>query len=318
MANITITTFNVENLFNRYAALDQPWDGRSYEKFVQAIGLVSIASRQGDLVSYAITEIQRNNTARAILDSAPDILAVQEVENLYTLRLFNDTYLDDYFDRMILIDGNDPRGIDVGLLVRKGFKGEIVDIRTHVDEASGGSVGRGSNAFGYLATKAVFSRDCLEVDVVVNKKTLTLLVNHFKAQDGSASSVKRRKKQAQRVAELATLAAKAKKLPIVLGDLNVDTAAKDGSLDPLCKDLKDLLPDPFPAGTWTHYYASGKKISRLDYILPHKDLPVISTKIVRMGLTTKAKQYAGPRYPTVGQEHTEASDHCPVSVVLDV
>jgi hypothetical protein len=37
MANITVTTFNVENLFTRYAALNQPWDGRSYEKFVQAI-----------------------------------------------------------------------------------------------------------------------------------------------------------------------------------------------------------------------------------------------------------------------------------------
>src|SRR5438552_17848164 len=117
---LAITTFNVENLFNRYAALDEPWQDRRYETFVQAVGLVSIASRAGDLVQYATTEIQRNNTAHAILDAAPDILAVQEIENIYTLRIFNDTYLDNYFDRIISIDGNDPRGIDVGLMVRKG------------------------------------------------------------------------------------------------------------------------------------------------------------------------------------------------------
>lgn len=317
MKTINITTFNVENLFNRYAALDTPWSGRSYEKFVQAMGLVSIASREGDLVSYAVTEIQRNNTAQAILDSKPDVLAMQEVENLYTLRLFNETYLDDYFDRMILIDGNDPRGIDVGLLVRKDFEGAITGVRTHVDEAEKGSVGRGSNGFGYLASGAVFSRDCLEVDVAYAGKTLTFLVNHLKAQDGSESSVKRRKKQAARVAEIAKANADAGRLPVVLGDLNVDTVQKDGSLDALFKP-GGVLKDPFPAGTWTHYYASGKKVSRLDYILPHKSLKVVDTKIIRQGLTTKAKQYSGPRYPTVGQEHTEASDHCPTSVVIEL
>lgn len=319
---LTLTTFNVENLFNRYRLLDEPWQGRDYEKMVQAIGLASIASRAGDLVSYATTEIQRNNTAQAILDSQPDVLAVQEVENLYTLRLFNAQYLDHYFDRMILVDGNDPRGIDVGVLLRAGFKGEVSAVRTHVDEPLDPKqiVKRGLNALGYMASGALFSRDCLEVDLTFNDRTLTLLVNHFKAQDGTASSVKRRKVQAQRVADVAAELAKpaVNKLPIVLGDLNVDSAKKDGSLDPLLKDLKTLLPDPFPAGTWTHYYASDKKVSRLDYILPHKDLKATATKIVRQGLSTKCKQYTGPRYPTVGQEHTEASDHCPTTVVLEV
>jgi hypothetical protein len=130
VANVRITTFNVENLFNRYALLDEPWENRDNEKLVMAVGLVSVASRAGDLVSYSTTEIQRNNTAQAILDAKPDILAVQEVENLYTLRNFNEQYLDNYFDRMVLIDGNDPRGIDVGLLLREGFEGRIVAMRS--------------------------------------------------------------------------------------------------------------------------------------------------------------------------------------------
>jgi len=318
---VTITTFNVENLFNRYRLLDEPWEGRKYEKMVQAIGLVSIASREGDLVSYSTTEIQRNNTAQAVLDSAPDILAVQEVENLYTLRLFNADYLDDYFDRMILVDGNDPRGIDVGLMLRDGFPGRITGVRTHIDEPLDPAkpVKRGSNGFGYLAYGAVFSRDCLEVDVEVNGKVLTLLVNHFKAQDGEASSVQRRKKQAARVKDLAAAAQEPNRFPIVLGDLNVDHhRVKDGSLDPLLKN-NAVLADPFPKEEWTHYYASGKKVSRLDYILPDKRLAVAGKQIVRKGLTTKARKfYDGERYPTVGQEHTEASDHCPTSVTLEV
>jgi endonuclease/exonuclease/phosphatase family metal-dependent hydrolase len=319
---LRITTFNLENLFNRYALLDEPWENRTYEKLIQAVGLVSIASRAGDLVPYVISEIQRNNTAQAVLDSAPDILAVQEIENLYTLRIFNQTFLDQYFDRMIAIDGNDPRGIDVGLMIRKGLKVDISNIRTHIDEPEKGkSIKR--TAFlnlGYMVTGAVFSRDCLEVDLVVNGKVVTLLVNHFKAQDGSASSVKRRTAQANRVAQLTKDAADAGKLPIVLGDLNVDPKT-DNSLDGLLKS--NVLKDPFKtmlaaSEQWTHYYVPAKKVSRLDYVLPHKNIQVDSVEVLRKGLTTKAKQYTGPRYPTIGPEHTEASDHCPTTVVVDI
>ncbi|HEU0048428.1 MAG TPA: endonuclease/exonuclease/phosphatase family protein [Nitrososphaera sp.] len=316
---LAITTFNVENLFNRYAALDEPWQDRRYETFVQAVGLVSIASRAGDLVQYATTDIQRNNTAHAILDAAPDILAVQEIENIYTLRIFNDTYLDNYFDRILSIDGNDPRGIDVGLMVRRGAAVQILGIRTHVDEAvhTNEAVRHGTaRNFGYLATKAIFSRDCLEVDVTVGTKVLTFLVNHFKAQDGTAASTKRRTQQAERVAQFVQSAVDNHRLPMVLGDLNVDPET-DESLASLLQNAH--LQDPFPPDTWTHYYIPQKKTSRLDYnILPHKSLNVLSTDIGRKGLTTKAQIYTGPRYATVGQEHTEASDHCPTSVVLDL
>ena len=318
--DITITTFNVENLFNRYAMLDEPWEGRNYEQVVMAVGLVSVGDRQGALVSYETTHIQRNNTAMAILDAAPDILAVQEVENIYTLRNFNSEYLDDYFDRILLIDGNDPRGIDVGLLLRKGLKVEVADIRTHVDEPldKKAVTRRAARDFGYMATGALFSRDCLEVDVRAGGETLTLLVNHLKAQDGKANSVKRRKTQAARVEQLAKQAADAGKKPIVLGDLNV-APETDGSLEPLLKSkvLQNVKPAD-ACGEWTHFYRAKKEYARLDYILPHKSLNVVGTNIMRKGLTTIAKQYAGDRYPTIGPQHTEASDHCPVSAKIAV
>jgi hypothetical protein len=59
-------------------------------------------------------------------------------------------------------------------------------------------------------------------------------------------------------------------------------------------------------------------VSRLDGIFADKTLNAGPVAIVRNGLTTKCKQSAGDRFPTIGPEHTEASDHCVVVVPFDV
>jgi hypothetical protein len=43
-----------------------------------------------------------------------------------------------------------------------------------------------------------------------------------------------------------------------------------------------------------------------------------AAEVVRSGLTTKCKQHPGPRFPTIGPEHSEASDHIPLVVTIDV
>lgn len=317
---VTITTFNVENLFNRFEFLNKPWEQRDDNWIAQALDLAGWGSGSGQLRPYEISVIQRNNTAQAILDAAPDILAVQEIEDLHTLRNFNASFLDDYFDQMISIEGNDRRGIDVGLMIRKGFTAEILNLRTHADESING--GRVRRHMGYITPEPIFSRDCLEIEIQINKRTLTLLINHFKAQDKRTpnANVTKRRRQAERVAKIAAAVEQSGKLPIVLGDLNVDprhpVIPGDDSLASLL--ALESLKDPFPEDTWTHYYVPAKSVSRLDYVLPHRDLKVVETKIVRHGLTTKCRQYQGPRYPTIGAELTEASDHCPASVVLDI
>lgn len=332
---LKITTFNVENMFNRVAMLDTPWENRNYERLVAAMDIASVASRRGDLVSYETTLVQRNNTAQAILDVTPDILVLNEIEDLYTVRNFNSLFLGDYFDRMISFEGNDGRGIDVALCIKAGLAVDVVAVRTHADEPMSDSpnkrVVRRVNPDDpsqppYIVTGAIFSRDCLEVDVRVGGdggKVLTFLVNHLKSQDNTAASKTLRAAQAKRVAELATKAREGKKLPIVIGDLNTDPTRTptDTSLEALLKHA--ALVDPWKNVAqderWSHFYAYEKSVSRLDYILVDKDLTTSAPEFFRKGLSTLAREfYAGERYPTIGPANTEASDHCPTSVTIDV
>jgi predicted extracellular nuclease len=330
MARLRITTFNCENLFGRYRILDKPPANPDnvthYDELLQIPEVVTFEpGRQGRIKPAKISEEQRTNTANAILEANPDLLAVAEVENLMTLRLFNSKYMKNAFDRILLISGNDARGINVGLLVRKGFNAGVVEIRTHVDDAVGGGYLDKSNRLDpKVAGEAVFSRDCLEVDVQVEQTLLTLLVNHFKAQDNHPASATRRLGQASRVAALATQAQNDGKFPIVMGDLNIDVKQTnyDQSLDPLV--TLPTLHDPFAQlpdnERWTHYFSSKSEVSRLDYILLDDRLAprVQATEIFRKGLTRKCKQYGGPRLDSMKNNDLEASDHCSTSVVLDL
>jgi endonuclease/exonuclease/phosphatase family metal-dependent hydrolase len=322
---LNLTTFNLENLFSRYTLLDDP--GARNEAHVQLVGVTSI-DYSGRPLPEALTLLQRNNTARAILDSKPDILAVQEVENLWTLRCFNDEYLGGYFDRMILCEGNDGRGIDVALCVRFGCDVKIEGVRSHVDDLNPADetatrVNRyyNSSTNEITVNHALFSRDCLEVDIDAGGTRLTFLVNHFKSQDGTKKSDALRKAQAGRVASLVGEVQARGRRVVVMGDLN-----EDWSQHANLKPLQDLLAtgklaDPFHGAQdcWTHFYAATGEPSRLDYILVDGALKdaIRSPSILRKGLSLKCTA-AGDRYPTVGYVDTEASDHCPVTITLEL
>ena len=330
--NLTIATFNLENLFTRYATIDDPAVPNNPR--VIMTGVTSI-NYQNTPLSVATTVNQRNNTARAVLDCMPDILAVEEVENLWTLRLFNDQFLSGYFSQLFLIEGNDGRGIDVGLCIKKGLAATMVGLRTHVEELdpnrknkSATAVQRFYNeATGELTVNhALFSRDCLEVDIDIGTNPvtkLTFLVNHFKSQsDASGADDKLRAAQAAKVAEYVKATQNRGRSPVVLGDLNEDFAKKPSNLQAL-QDLiaNKLLADPFGNDTdsnrWTHYYAAGNEVSRLDYVLLDPSLSVVSRSVMRKGISLKCA-VAGERYPTVGYVDSEASDHCPVAVTINL
>jgi endonuclease/exonuclease/phosphatase family metal-dependent hydrolase len=326
--------FNVENLFTRYAFAHPDSDGLSYDRQVIAVGVTALehGAAASGVANTALTGMQRDNTARVILDMMPDVLGVAEIENLHGLRIFNQQYLSHYFDRIFLVDGNDGRGIDVAICVRKGFNAKVLGLRTHTHESlePNRSVEWGvvSDDDGpiYLARNALFSRDCLELDLEVNGKVVTFMANHFKSQaKGSRRdampSDEWRLRQATRVAELVQEALAAGKHPIVLGDLNVDDSnpQRGQSIAPLMNSgLLDAFADIPQNDRWTHFYMIAQEVSRLDYILHAPALRRTQREVNRKGISLKCQQYKGERYPTVGYVHNAASDHAGIVATFDV
>lgn len=99
---------------------------------------------------------------------AADVLAVQEVENLEALRTFN-RLLDSAYPFLSIIEGNDPRLIDVGVLSRFPLR-RAISHRWEPDP--------------FAATRFVFGRDLLAVEIVDDHDEFlfTLWINHLKSK----------------------------------------------------------------------------------------------------------------------------------------
>jgi endonuclease/exonuclease/phosphatase family metal-dependent hydrolase len=136
------------------------------------------------------------------------------------------------YAHVMVIDGNDDRGIDVGVMTRAGY--EITSIRSHVDDED--QVG------------TIFSRDCPEYAITTpTGARLVNLVNHLKSKGFGLTddSNKKRKRQANQVKKIyERLIASGEQNIVVLGDFN-DTP-DSAQLRPLLKqtDLKDISTQP--------------------------------------------------------------------------
>ena len=90
-----------------------------------------------ELATQAINETGTRMTARVIGDLDADILAIVEAEDRPALRRFNDELLARRYAHVMLVDGNDERGIDVGIMTKPEF--EIASIRSEVDARRAGA-----------------------------------------------------------------------------------------------------------------------------------------------------------------------------------
>ena len=155
-----------------------------------------------------ISDMARESTITVVKTLDADLLCCVEIEDRQILQAFNSQALDSKkFKYSMLIDGNDPRGIDVGLL--SNF--EIVNIRTHI--------------FDRDETGVVFSRDCLEVELKLpDGRPLYFLSNHLKSQGYGTQEGNdaKRRRQAMRLAQILREYNLARDLVIVAGDLNAD------------------------------------------------------------------------------------------------
>ena len=151
-----------------------------------------------DLTTEPVTAAAIANTARVIRDVNPHVLGVVEAENRVVLKHFTDAQLRTadraapasdvpLFPHVMLIDGNDDRGIDVALLTQRGYP--LGPMRSHLDDADERGV--------------VFSRDCPEYELrTPGGRRLVVLVNHLKSKGygSQAANNARRLRQAEQVA----------------------------------------------------------------------------------------------------------------------
>jgi endonuclease/exonuclease/phosphatase family metal-dependent hydrolase len=250
-----------------------------------------------------------DNVARVIADLDADIVSVIEVEDRLTLKGFCKDILfkkflkpagKDPYPYIMSIQGNDARGINIGVMSRV----PINWMESHVHELTD-------------TRYPLFSRDCLEVNLALTGQTpLHLLVNHFKSMGYNSADDprgdKKRLLQSSRVAELLDEHDLKTEYVAVTGDFNAGAASP--SLAPLLKkegmyNVCEHLPAD-KRGT----YRTGR--DQLDYILISGALKehLGSVRIERRGVWT-AK---GEKYPTVTNRRTEASDHAAVVATVTV
>jgi endonuclease/exonuclease/phosphatase family metal-dependent hydrolase len=305
-----IGTFNAENLFARF-------------KFRKNVNPATVSKEGWDTNQTRFDRISgtgRTITGAAIKALKADILGLQEIEALETLRRFVRLHLKGMkYPTPVLIDSHDPRYIDVALMTAPEF--DITRVVTHqYEESSPG--------------KFIFSRDCLECWVKVNGQELPVFVNHFKSMmEGRQETMKKREMQSEQVTKILKDrfgSNPGKEAWVVLGDLN-DYPEADGRPS---RGLAPLVGQPWivnvierlPAEErWTHYYKGGKageRMKQLDYILLSRWLaernPDAVPYIERRGLPLRAGLPEVKRFPGVGQNEPKASDHCPMVIELQM
>lgn len=84
-----------------------------------------------ELITEPIDELATRMTAKVINEVAADVLCLVEAEDRPSLVRFNAELLGNRYGHRMLVDGNDPRGIDVGLFCRAGV--EVLWMRSNVD-----------------------------------------------------------------------------------------------------------------------------------------------------------------------------------------
>lgn len=363
---LRLATFNIENLMRRF-------DFSGYRKPNHADRTLSLFEI-GDQQQYreleqaraiAQTDDTRQLTALALAKTRADIVCLQEVDDLEALSAFEYNYLyrmvgRGYRHKYVSL-GNDTRGIDVAFMARDetaaGEPIEIVDTRTHAALTFGqaGLLSPALAARGHQPEERVFRRDCLEVDLRVGGKALTLFLVHLKSMSGARDDVPGRDgSMPMRRAEMAAVRGiiegrfgervgqaswavcgdcnDYRERVIVGGEFDEPTFAPAREAD---SALDILLGDGFAVNPverrpeldrWTLFHARGlaeRHLCQLDYILLSPALARANAEIVpdivRNGQPWRTPFPAGQateRFPRIGWDRPKASDHCPVAMTL--
>jgi endonuclease/exonuclease/phosphatase family metal-dependent hydrolase len=268
-----------------------------------------------------VNERAIQNTARVIRDVGADILAIIEAESRPVLKDFNDTIIVEVggtaYPNLMVIDGNDGRGIDVGLMTAAGFELDLMRSHVHAMKPDG---------------FPVFSRDCPEYSVTTpSGETLWVLPNHFKSKFGGNDQASKDKREAQAIATLSyysRLRSEGFENIVVLGDLN-DTPDSAELATLLGSELKDVSAHP----VFTEFefnvnnghkgigtFGLGNDTNKIDYLLLS---PALFAKVQKGGIFRKGA-WPGKQpkrwdiYPEIERKMHAASDHHAIWVDINL
>jgi endonuclease/exonuclease/phosphatase family metal-dependent hydrolase len=247
------------------------------------------------------------------MDLKADVLAVVEAESRPVLEQFNQQILKAVggqpIRHVMVIDGNDSRGIDVGLMT--GKRHPIGLMRSHVDDRDS----QGND---------IFSRDCPEYAIPLpDGSTLWVLVNHLKSKGygGKPASDRKRKAQATRIKAIyeAKVAA-GDELVAIVGDFN-DTPDSD-PLAPLLKhtDLKDVFEHPASTTAAPRHLRPVQR-QQQDRLHPAvtQALPARPGRgVMRQGMWPGVRPKRWETYEDLDDPKNAASDHAALWVDLDL
>lgn len=323
---VTVGTFNLRNLFSQYnfkARIDEiididggTLDGELKYEFGYA-ETWKIRKYRGSLVRGKMEE-ETEKIAERIKDMNLDVLAIQEVEDLDTLHQFNRECLGQRAYRYcVLVEGNDPRLIDVGVLSRLPIGG--VTSWKHVVHPND-------------PTRPIFGRDLLEVEILNSSRTKTLfkifnnhLKSHYVGPGRERASERqlnnqRRTRQAEVVAEIIKARTRPTSSFILLGDMNDPPSSP--CLRPFIGDhelrLTNALSDPketrpakhdeYPPASpaWTHRYKPSGQPTEYELYDQIWLSPALATKQTEAWINRR-KLHKG-----------DGSDHDPAWIKLDV
>ena len=266
-----------------------------------------------ELEKEAVKETATENTARIIQLLNADVLCVVEAENRIGLKRFNEDVIPKAggtpFEHIMLIDGNDDRGIDVGIMTHSNYN--ITRMLSHVDDTDSKGL--------------IFSRDCPEYEITTaNGNKILVLLNHLKSKGyGNATeSAEKRTRQTKRLREIYDAKRADYDYITIIGDLNenpdqspMDALLRNGS------DLSDMMSHAkFVGDGRPGTHGNGTASSKLDYILMS---PKLSDKVVQGGIERRGV-WGGvngtlfPHLPTIKTAKDAASDHAALWVELDI